>query len=129
VGLVGLTLGGGIGTLQGKHGLVMDSLLSVRMVTATGEIITASKAENPDLFWALRGAGANFGIVISATYKVHDATNNGRFVSADFEYSEASSCELWELLKSFDDDMPLELSIVLGCGYNRTKAQVSPKVS
>lgn len=125
VGLVGLTLGGGIGTLQGKHGLVMDSLLSLRIATAQGEFVTVSKTEEPDLFWAMRGAGANFGIVTSATYRVHDATNNGQFVSADYEFDGASSRSLWELLKSFDHEMPPELSVVLGCGYNRAKGQVS----
>ncbi|KAI8632684.1 hypothetical protein F5Y19DRAFT_491330 [Xylariaceae sp. FL1651] len=123
VGLVGLTLGGGIGTLQGKHGLVMDSLLSVRMVTAQGETVTVSKQDNPDLFWALRGAGANFGIVTSALYKVYDAANGGQFVNADFEYDGSNTVELWRLLESLDDDMTSELSIVLGCGYNRQKKE------
>jgi FAD binding domain/Berberine and berberine like len=62
-GLSGLTLGGGIGWLMRKHGLTIDQLLSVDLVTADGEIVRASEAENADLFWGVRGGGGNFGIV------------------------------------------------------------------
>lgn len=63
VGIVGATLGAGLGTLQGLHGVLLDSLESVRLVTASGEIVTASQTHNSDLFWGIRGAGHNFGIV------------------------------------------------------------------
>ena len=62
-GLAGLTLGGGIGWQQRKHGLSIDNLLSVDLVTADGEFVTASETENADLFWGVRGGGGNFGIV------------------------------------------------------------------
>jgi FAD/FMN-containing dehydrogenase len=70
-GIAGLTLGGGLGYLMGKHGAVCDNLLSVKLVTAEGEVITASEEFNPDLFWCIRGAGANFGIVTSFRYRLH----------------------------------------------------------
>ncbi|WP_263385103.1 FAD-binding oxidoreductase [Granulicella arctica] len=70
-GIAGLTLGGGMGYLMGKFGTVCDNLLSVEMVTAEGEIVTASERERPDLFWAMRGAGANFGIVTRFHYRLH----------------------------------------------------------
>jgi len=70
-GIAGLTLGGGLGYLMGKHGATCDNLLSVDIVTADGELLTASDEQNPDLFWAIRGAGANFGVVTSFRYRLH----------------------------------------------------------
>lgn len=70
-GIAGLTLGGGIGYLSGKYGAVCDNLLSVQMVTAEGELITVSEQENAELFWAVRGAGSNFGVATSFHYRLH----------------------------------------------------------
>jgi FAD/FMN-containing dehydrogenase len=70
-GIAGLTLGGGLGYLMGKHGAVCDNLLSVDLITADGDRITASEELHPDLVWAVRGAGANFGIATSFTYRLH----------------------------------------------------------
>jgi len=70
-GVAGLTLHGGLGYLRGKHGLSIDNLLSVDIVTADGELRTASATENPDLFWAVRGAGSNFGVVTSFEFRLH----------------------------------------------------------
>ncbi len=70
-GIAGLTLGGGMGNLQRKYGLSLDNLLSVDVVTADGQVRTASANENPDLFWAMRGAGSNFGVVTSFEYQGH----------------------------------------------------------
>ncbi len=70
-GIAGLTLGGGAGWLTGKHGTTCDNLLSVDVVTADGVLRHASERENPDLFWAMRGAGANFGVVTSFEYQLH----------------------------------------------------------
>ena len=70
-GIAGLTLGGGIGWLMRKHGATVDNLLSVDLVTAEGELLTASGDENPDLFWGIRGGGGNFGVVTSFEYRLH----------------------------------------------------------
>jgi FAD/FMN-containing dehydrogenase len=70
-GIAGLTLGGGIGWLNGKHALACDNLLSADIVTADARILTASATEHADLFWAIRGGGANVGVVTSFEYRLH----------------------------------------------------------
>jgi len=69
-GVTGLTLGGGIGLLRRKFGLTCDSMLSVEIVTADGQVLTASEKENSDLFWALRGGGGSFGVVTSIEFQL-----------------------------------------------------------
>jgi hypothetical protein len=70
-GIAGLTLGGGLGWLMGKYGLALDNLRAVELVTAGGKVLRASTQEEPDLFWALRGGGGNFGIATSLEYELH----------------------------------------------------------
>ena len=70
-GVAGLTLSGGIGWLRGSHGLSVDNLLAADLVTADGRLIHVDATQNPDLFWALRGGGGNFGVVTSFEFKLH----------------------------------------------------------
>ncbi|HSD80770.1 MAG TPA: FAD-binding oxidoreductase [Solirubrobacteraceae bacterium] len=70
-GIAGLTLGGGLGWLMAKHGLAADNLLAVELVTAAGDVLHVDGSSHPDLFWALRGGGGNFGVATSFTYRLH----------------------------------------------------------
>ncbi|KAB2571594.1 FAD-linked oxidoreductase azaL [Lasiodiplodia theobromae] len=118
VGTVGATLGGGVGRYQGVHGLIIDALLSVRLVTAIGKLITVSADSNPELFWALRGAGMNFGVVTSATYKVADLTNGGQVLSADLIYPGSVNGSFFEALEKLAADQPKELSVTAASSYD-----------
>ena len=70
-GIAGLTLGGGFGNLRRKYGLSVDNLVSVDIVAADGQVLRAAEDENPDLFWAVRGGGGNFGIVTSFEFRLY----------------------------------------------------------
>jgi len=86
-GIAGLTLGGGLGWLMAKHGLALDNLRSVEIVTAEGKVLRASKEENSDLFWAVRGGGGNFGIATSFEYQLHPVgpTVTGGLIAFPFD--------------------------------------------
>lgn len=117
--MVGATLGAGVGRYQGLHGLIIDALLSVRIVVASGELVTASSTENSDLFWAIRGAGANFGIITYATYKIVDLTNKGQVLNADFRFPVSKNESVWNILKTLNDNtLPAPASIFSIMNYD-----------
>ena len=111
-GIAGLTLGGGLGWLMGKHALALDNLLSVELVLADGSTVTASKDENADLFWGLRGGGGNFGVAASFEYRLHQV---GPMITGGvvaYPFSEA-----WDVLRRFRDitaSLPDELMVFGG---------------
>ena len=117
VGMIGATLGGGVGRYNALHGVLLDSLLSVKMVTAAGHVITASTAENSDLFWGIRGAGFNFGTILEATYSIYDETAP-LVLNADFLFAANASQTILEYFKSLEDGLPAKLSLVLLAAYS-----------
>lgn len=126
--MIGATIGAGVGPYQGLHGLVIDALRSVRLVTASGDIVTASDKENPDLFWAVRGAGANFGVITSATYEIFDAPNKGNVVLAEFAYPGSVNGSLWKLLESWDKTYAKEMGLTMSASYDQKTGKVRPTI-
>ena len=90
-GVAGLTLGGGYGWLRRKYGLSCDNLVRAQVVCADGRVRTASEDQHPDLFWALRGGGGNFGIVTSFTFKLHEVGPNVAFAGVFYPLEELST--------------------------------------
>lgn len=105
-GVAGLTLGGGIGHLSRKYGLSCDNLLSAQVVTADGRILTASAAENPNLFWGLRGGGGNFGVVTSFEFQLHPVSV---VLAGPILYSIEQREEALRFYRDFMADAPEEL--------------------
>jgi FAD/FMN-containing dehydrogenase len=111
-GVAGLTLGGGMGRLMRKHGLTLDNLLSVELVTADGKIVSASDEENPELFWGLRGAGPNFGIATSFEFRLHPLEHAITFGTVEHPIERAH--ELAALWRDLAENGPDELFLSFG---------------
>lgn len=107
-GVAGLTLSGGIGWLRGTHGLSCDNLMAADIVTADGMLIRASETENPELLWALRGGGGNFGIVTSFEFKLHPVEPELFFCGP--AYPEERANEILPLWRDFMKTAPDRLS-------------------
>ncbi|QIG48116.1 FAD-binding oxidoreductase [Nordella sp. HKS 07] len=107
-GVAGLTLSGGIGWLRGSHGLSCDNLLAADVITAQGSLVRASDSENPDLLWALRGGGGNFGVVVSFEFKLNPIASELFFCGP--AYPEERAGEVLPLWRDFMATAPDELS-------------------
>jgi FAD/FMN-containing dehydrogenase len=107
-GVAGLTLSGGIGWLRGQHGLSCDNLMAADVVTADGKLIHASESENPELLWALRGGGGNFGVVVSFEFKLHAIEPELMFCGP--AYPEERANEIIPLWRDFMNTAPDRLS-------------------
>jgi FAD/FMN-containing dehydrogenase len=109
-GIAGLTLGGGLGWLMGKYGLAIDNLRSVELVTADGSVHNVT-AEEPDLFWALKGGGGNFGVAASFEYETHPlSTVMGGLIA--FDLSDAA--QVFAFFREFTADLPDDLTVFCG---------------
>jgi FAD/FMN-containing dehydrogenase len=108
-GIAGLTLGGGLGWLMSKHGLAADHLRSARIVTADGQVLTASKEENSDLLWGLRGGGGNFGVAASLKYRLYPVgpTITGGLVAHPFEKAR----DVLRFYRDFTASLPDEMTV------------------
>src|SRR3954449_4811496 len=106
-GVGGLTLGGGLGHLTRKYGLTIDNLLEAELVLASGERVRASADENPDLFWAIRGGGGNFGVVTSFVFRLHEV---GTIVGGPTFWPVEQGAEVLAAYRDLLPDAPRELN-------------------
>ena len=125
-GIAGLTLGGGIGYLQGTLGFAVDCLVGVRLVTADGEIVHASEDDNADLFWAIRGGGGNFGVVVDFEFRLHPITElyGGLIV-----YPSTAASEVLRLVRDLAAGAPDELMLGAVLGGDRESGKDTVVVS
>ena len=113
-GVAGLTLGGGIGFLMRKHGLTVDNLLAAEVVTAEGRIVRASADEHPDLFWALRGGGGNFGVITSFQFSLHPV--GPTVMAGPVFWAADDTADVLRFYRDFATDAPDELGTVVRLG-------------
>jgi len=112
-GIAGLTLGGGLGWLNGRHGLACDNLISADVATAGGQLLRASAQENDDLFWAIRGGGGNFGVVTSFEYQLHPV---GPVLAGGLSYPLSMAPRVLRFYDDFVNTAPDELSTAVSLG-------------
>lgn len=113
-GVGGLTLGGGTGYLSRRFGLTIDNLLSADVVLADATFLTVSESEHPDLFWALRGGGGNFGVVTSFTFRIHPIGEHGTIIGGPVLYDYADTTEVMRWYRDLHPSLPEELSGWIG---------------
>ena len=111
-GIAGLTLGGGLGWLMGKHGMALDNLRSAELVTADGKVVRTANDEYADLFWAVRGGGGNFGVATSFEFELHPVgpTITGGLVAHPFERAR----EVLKFFRDFTMSLPDEFTVFGG---------------
>ena len=109
-GVGGLSLGGGIGYLARKYGLTADNLVSADVVLADGSLVTASETSHPDLFWALRGGGGNFGVVTSFVFRCHPVGENGTIIGGPVLYDMADTAEVLRWYRDLQPSLPDDIN-------------------
>lgn len=122
-------LGGGLGRLQGLHGLTSDAVRSARVALWNGTIADASADTNKDLFWGLRGAGQNFGIVIEAVFETYPATNRGQQYSSDMTFSADKLEAIFDVTNQLlNPELDPTLSLMIAIGSNPETLEVSTQI-
>jgi FAD binding domain/Berberine and berberine like len=116
-GIAGLTLGGGLGWLNGRYGLACDNLISADVATADGQLLRASAQENEDLFWGIRGGGGNFGVVTSFEYQLHQV---GLVLAGGLSYPLDMAPRVLRYYDDFAKAAPDELSTAASLGLTPT---------
>jgi FAD/FMN-containing dehydrogenase len=124
-GVGGLTLGGGLGWLMRTHGLAVDHLRSARVVTAGGDALTASETEHPDLFWALRGGGGNFGVVTSFEFDLH---RRGPVLAGPLAWPLEDAPALLRHYREFIERAPDELATIVVMRHAPAGAPMPPSI-
>ena len=107
-GIAGLTLGGGLGWLMGVQGFASDNLISVELVSATGDVLDVTQESHPDLFWALRGGGGNFGVATSFVYRLHPV---GQVIGGLAVHPFTAAKEVLTFYRDFTRSLPDELTV------------------
>ena len=125
-GLAGLTLGGGEGWVRRKYGLSVDNLLSAQVVCADGQVRTASADSNPDLFWAIRGGGGNFGVVTSFTFQCHPVGPMVAFAGVFHPVSDAEN--VYRKFRDWAATAPDEISAMIGCTTLPASEHMPPEI-
>ena len=125
-GVAGLTLGGGEGWVRRKYGLSCDNVVSAQVVCADGQVRTASADTNPDLYWAIRGGGGNFGIVTSFTFRLHPLGPTVGF--AGVFYPVESAPQVWRGFRDWAANAPNEVSAFCGCTTLPDSEQTPPEI-
>ena len=126
-GVAGLTLGGGIGRLQRRFGLTIDSLRSVELVTADGRLVRASADEEPELFWGLRGAGANFGIATSLEFDLHPFA--GTLHRGVHIHPATDIHDVWSTFREFVASAPDTIAAIFTVGLGEPAADYPDSVA
>ena len=113
-GVAGLTLGGGMGRLQRNFGLTIDNLLAVELVTADGRTVRASATEEPELFWGIRGAGANFGVVTAFEFQLREFS--GTLHRGTRIYPASQVHEVWGMVRNLAPTLPDAVAMIMAVG-------------
>jgi len=126
-GVGGLALGGGVGRLQRPFGLTVDNLVAVELITADGRLARTSATEEPDLFWAIRGAGPNFGVVTAFEFRLHPFGPN---LTRGFRiYGATDALAVWQAFRSFATVAPREVSLSFVISRAVPEAEYPPEIA